>query len=238
MNMIPGTLEGYDCPLCLNRGYISVRKDGHTMSRVCSCMEIRRSIKRAQHSGLGKLLEDCTFESYETPEPWQKKAKEKASAYAENPEGWFVAAGRAGSGKTHLCTAICKVLLAKGRSVRYEMWRQSSQRIRAVAMDAEAKQELMEPLIGADVLYIDDFMKTAGGNSPTKADIELAFDVINARYNARATTILSTEWSIDGLLNLDEAMASRIVEMASKSTLLTFSGEGKNWRLHRFAEGR
>ena len=105
-------------------------------------------------------------------------------------------------------------------------------------MDAEAKQELMEPLIGADVLYIDDFMKTAGGNSPTKADIELAFDVINARYNARATTILSTEWSIDGLLNLDEAMASRIVEMASKSTLLTFSGEGKNWRLHRFAEGR
>lgn len=237
LNATPGHLEGYDCPFCLNRGHIYIRKDGHTTSRECSCMEIRRSIKRAQHSGLGKKLEDCTFERYETRELWQTKAKEKALAYAEDPAGWFVAAGKSGSGKTHLCTAICKVLLNKGRGVSYEMWRQSSQRIRAVAMDAEAKQKLMEPLIGADVLYIDDFLKTATGGTPTKADIELAFDIINARYNARATTILSTEWNIDGLLNLDEAMGSRIFEMTSRATLLTFSGDDKNWRLRRGSEG-
>lgn len=231
MNKIPGALTGYDCPHCLNRGFISIRQGGYTVSKECACMEIRRSIRRAERSGLGQLLEKCTFDSYETPEPWQARAKEQALAYVDSPVGWFVASGNSGSGKTHLCSAICRELLNRGRGVRYELWRQSSQKIRAVAMDAEAKAKLVEPLIGADVLYIDDFLKTANGTAPTKADVELAFDIIGARYNAKSTTILSTEWDIDGLMNLDEALGSRIYEMAGKTTFLTFTGDGKNWRL-------
>ena len=86
-------------------------------------MAIRRSIRRAEKSGLGDLLERHTFDRFQTPKPWQARAKQLAQDYAAAPNGWFVASGASGSGKTHLCTAICRRLLDDGRAVRYDLWR-------------------------------------------------------------------------------------------------------------------
>ncbi len=234
MNQLRGNLSGYDCPRCLNRGYYSVLRDGYIVSVECSCMEIRRSIRRAEKSGLGDLLQRCTFDAFETPEPWQMKAKKVAKEYSQAPAGLLVASGASGSGKTHLCTAVCKELLAAGRLVRYELWRVAAQRIKAAALDSDERKKLVDPLIGADVLYLDDFLKTANGTAPTKADVELAFDIVGARYNSMALTLLSTELPIENLLSLDEALGSRIYEMTgSGRSFLTFSGSGKNWRLRQ-----
>lgn len=99
-------------------------------------------------------------------------------------------------------------------------------------MDNAAREKLVSPIRNADVLYMDDFLKTATGEVPTKADIELAIDIIGARYNAKATTILSTELSVDALLSLDQAMGSRIYECTkSGARFLSIAGEGRNWRL-------
>lgn len=234
MNQTPGNLTGYDCPRCLNRGGSYKLENGYITFVQCSCEAIRRSIRRAKKSGLGDLLERHTFEAFQTPEPWQKEAKKLAQDYASAPSGWFVASGASGSGKTHLCTAICRQLLSDGRAVRYELWRETARKIKAAALDGDARSKLMDPLRNTEVLYLDDFLKTAKGAAPTQADIELAFDIIGARYDAKAMTILSTELTVDELLSLDEALGGRIYEMCHNGKqYLGFAGEGKNWRLRQ-----
>lgn len=232
MNQTPGNLGGYNCPRCLNRGYSAELRGRYIVSVECHCMAIRRSIRRAEKSGLGDLLERHTFEAFQTLEPWQARAKKLAQEYAAAPDGWFVSSGASGSGKTHLCTAVCKRLLDDGRSVRYELWRETAQKIKAAALDGDARSKLLNPLKNAEVLYLDDFLKTARGTAPTKADIELAFDIIGARYNTKALTLLSTELTVDELLSLDEALGGRIHEMCRKGAqYLSFAGDNKNWRL-------
>lgn len=164
-------------------------------------MAFRRSMRRAKESGLGDLLEKGTFDAFQTTERWQAQAKQMAQAYSVAPSAWFVVSGSSGAGKTHLCTAICRGLLAAGRAVRYELWRETAQKIKAATLDGDTRSKLVARLKNADVLYLDDFLKTAKGTVPTKADIEIAFDVIAGRYNTRATTILSTELSIGDLLS-------------------------------------
>ena len=234
MNQIPGNLTGYDCPKCLNRGYSAELRGGYIVSVECHCMAIRRSIRRAEKSGLGDLLERHTFDRFQTPKPWQARAKQLAQDYAAAPNGWFVASGASGSGKTHLWTAICRRLLDDGRAVRYDLWREMAQKIKAASLDGDARSKMMEPLKNAEVLYLDDFLKTARGTAPTKADIELAFDIIGARYNTKALTLLSTELTVDELLSLDVALGGRIHEMCRKGAqYLSFAGEEKNWRLRQ-----
>ena len=75
------------------------------------------------------------------------------------------------------------------------------------------------------VLYIDDFLK--GGASD--ADIRLAFEILNARYNdSKLKTIISSEMDLTAILNRDEALGGRIYERAKKNVL---RAPGKNWRL-------
>ncbi|MEY8404622.1 hypothetical protein AALA54_15050 [Oscillospiraceae bacterium 44-34] len=78
-------------------------------------MPTRKSIARMEKSGLGELLKRCTFGAYQTPIQWQKAAKKLAMDYSANPAGrWLVVSGCSGSGKTHLCTAVCGKLLKAG----------------------------------------------------------------------------------------------------------------------------
>lgn len=225
--------NGYDCPLCLNRGGSYKREGGYTIFVQCSCVAIRRSIRRAKDSGLGDLLEERTFERFQTPEPWQVKAKKLAQEYAAAPNGWFVTSGVSGSGKTHLCTAICKRFMDDGRAVHYEIWRETAQKIKAATLDGDTRSKLLAPLKNVEVLYLDDFLKTAKGTAPTKADIEIAIDIIGARYNAKNTlTLLSTELTVDELLSLEVSLGGRIHERCRKGAqYLSFVGDDKNWRL-------
>lgn len=239
-NATPGNLPGEHCPLCLNRGYIRERRDGHTISRECSCMPKRRSLLRIKKSGLGDMLERYTFQNYQTPEQWQRAAKEKAIAYTTDYAGkWFVAAGTVGSGKTHLCTAICGALMDAGLETRYMLWRDRAVQIKAVVNDSEAYSAMVDPLKRVPVLYIDDFIKAARDESGkikvTPGDINLAFEILNARYNKKnLVTIISTELPLDKIMDIDEAVGSRIFERA-KGYYLKFGSVGrkKNWRLHK-----
>ena len=112
-NSLPGKLGGYDCEKCLNRGFITVVRDGAEFVRVCECMKSRRSLREIEKSGLGEILEEYTFERFRTPEPWQQRAKAGAMDFVERGRGWFFMGGASGAGKTHLCTAICGELLRR-----------------------------------------------------------------------------------------------------------------------------
>lgn len=226
-NAEPGSLTGYDCKECLNRGDFMEASGNGTYFRECKCMAIRRGKRRMQKSGLSSLLNDYTLEKFKTQEKWQSAAKEKAIAYLSGDKNeWFVASGCVGSGKSHLCTAICKELMISGCDVQYMLWRDMGARLKASVNDREAYQKMIEPLKNANALYIDDFWK---GASVTDGDINLAFEILNHRYISGRRTIISTEKSIEKILNIDEATGSRIYQR-SKGYYLAFPA-GKNWRM-------
>lgn len=231
-NATEGTLQGLDCPICKNKGDIMVL-DPVTLERKvkdCQCMAQRRSLRYMARSGLSNVLDLYSWDRWQSKEPWQATALRLAKDYAAKPEGWFLAAGRPGTGKTHLCTAICGDLLKAGREVRYLLWREFSVQAKAVVNDDEAYRDLIEPYKRVQVLYLDDLFKQGKGTPPTAGDCNLAFELLNARYiDPRKLTIISTELSVDKLLDIDEAIGSRIYERA-KDHYLDLSGK-KNWRL-------
>jgi DNA replication protein DnaC len=232
-NRRPGGLAGKDCPECLNKGQIMIAyEDGSTAIRECGCMSWRRSVNRLERSGLKELVQRCRFDTFQAQESWQQEAKKTAEGYAADPAGrWFLATGRPGSGKTHLCVAICRELMLRGAEVRYMLWRDTVTRLKAVVNDAQEYARLMEPLKRVQVLYIDDLFKTGKGQAPTAADANVAFELLNARYVSREKlTILSTERSIEEMMDIDEAVGSRIYER-SRGCGIALEGEGKNWRL-------
>lgn len=232
VNSRSGGLKDFDCQECLNRGYFaSLDGEGRRVSIECRCMQKRRSIARAQKSGLGSMLERYTLDLWQTPEEWQKKAKEKAEEFVSDPGGhWFFMAGSVGTGKSHLCAAICKAFLERGLSVRYLLWRDVVVRAKAVVNDEAAYEQIIQPFKDIQVLYIDDLFKTGKGKEPTEGDTNFAFQLLNHRYNdPKKITILSSEWTAENLLSIDEAVGSRIYER-SKGFYLNVTGK-RNWRL-------
>lgn len=232
-NAVAGALEGPDCPLCLNRGYVvKLDERGGQTCAECSCMGRRRSLQRIRESGLQGQLERCTFERFETPEPWQAAMKQKARAFLSDNRGkWFVAAGAVGSGKSHICTAICGALLNAGLEVRFMSWRDEGGRIKAAVNDNGEYTRLIEPLKRVRVLYIDDLFKTPAGSAVTQGDVNLAFELLNSRYmDPRLVTVISSEKTIEEMLNIDEAVGSRIYER-SRDYYIRLAGQGMNWRL-------
>lgn len=225
-NRASGSLTDFDCPICHNKGFIAEARDGAMITRECECQAKRRSMRRIRYSGLADLMDVYTFQRFETPEEWQKTAKAKAMQYVTDGAGkWFFITGTPGTGKSHICTAIAGALMSGGKDLRYMLWRSDAARIKALITDAEAYAAELGKLKTAPVLYIDDFFK----GKITDADVNLAFELLNERYSRRRTmTLISTEKSMEELLDIDEAIGSRIYERSKGYCIRTGT---QNWRL-------
>ena len=231
-------LDGYDCPICKNKGviyrvgeYLGGYKE---IAGDCKCKPIRSSIMRMKRSGLEDVIKKYAFEKFEAAEPWQKAVKEKAMEFAQNADGWFFIGGQSGCGKTHICTAICRAKLLDGNEVYYMKWRDDISKLKAMALDAEEREKMLDKIKNTKVLYIDDLFKTGQNPDgtaprPTSADINLAFEIINHRYCKRdLITIISSEMEMADLIDIDEATGGRICERAI--TLNIAKDRSRNYR--------
>lgn len=233
--------DGYDCKICKNKAFVAklVENDNGTFSHCfaeCKCAEIRRSIMRMKRSGLKDIIKDYTFDRFIDTEPWQKTIKSAAIEYSMKPEGWFFLGGQSGCGKSHLCTAICRKFLLEGRSVQYMAWRDDIVKLKMLVNDPEYGQ-IISKYKNADVLYIDDLFKTgnvshSAAQKPTDADVNVAFEIINFRYNnPDLITIVSSELSEDELIEIDEATFGRIFERGKSISIA--KDRKRNYRLRK-----
>lgn len=232
MNSIDGTLTGYDCPKCKNRGYTAIlRNDGSFFTRECDCTAIRRCLSEMEKSGLKNIIKEKTFQAYQAAEGWQKSIKDGAMAYANDPKGWLLFCGQPGSGKTHLCVAVCRELLLNGREVRFMPWREKVSEIKGYSLDSEERGKILHELKTAQVLYIDDLFKVGSASNPTEADIAIAFEILNYRYNNHLATIISTEKLPEELAAIDEATGTRIVEKSKPNVYTIGRDMRRNYRM-------
>ena len=216
------------CSKCNDVGFF-FRKDeqGNLYSRECECQVRKRNIERLKRSGLVDLVRRYNFKNYKTPDKWYENTKASAKKFINDPAApWFYIAGHPGSGKTHLCTAICGQLIARSKEVRYMVWREAATTLKAMVMDSEEYKEELDKYLRPTILYIDDFFK----GSVTQADINLAFTILNHRYNnGRKQTIISSERPLFEIQEMDAAIAGRIFERANRGEYI-FKTPDRDWR--------
>lgn len=189
----------YACEQCKDTGYCGIK--------MCSCM--RRSLIAAgmESSGLSALMEQQSFENFSL-KYYGGNAEElrrmtdtlaRLRSYANEfaietdkpmPRSWLFLGGT-GLGKTHLSTAIAKVVIERGYDVYYNS---------AVGMisDFESKRfgngmavtgsDDTARYIDCDLLIIDDL----GTEVVNQFTVSCLYYVINTRLNLRRPMIIST----------------------------------------------
>lgn len=154
-------------------------------------------------------------------------AQDYVQRIAAGDPSWFIICGTPGCGKTTLCTTIFRAIVEGGKPGLYVSWREFARRAKAVGNDRDDFREETEPLKNTPLLYLDDFWK--GEIRP--ADVHLAFELINARYISKKPTILSSENTLEAILRGDEAIGSRLFEMAGGYYM--DCSRARNWRTAR-----
>ena len=229
--------DGYNCNKCMNRGYTAkaVKRGDMWYERFdeCSCMKVRQSIARMKASGLEKSIRDQRLDTFKADAPWQAAMLEAAKAYLEDgvqSGAWLYIGGQAGSGKTHICTAVARELLLSGHEVRYVIWEQIKKELKAIINEPEYA-DAMGKLERCEILYIDDLFKPVKDMEPTKADMQIAFELFNYRYANRMPTIISSELVFDDIYAIDQATEGRIRERCGdKYNVMVEREDSRNMR--------
>lgn len=206
------------CSICKGEGYIWGLRDGYDAVSECECqtgLKVERYLKNS-----GVKIEEYREKSLDTFLPDTKEAntmKSLAIKFLEDEQalglGYF---GNSGTGKTHICIAVCQELTKKKLMPHlYFAYRKEIQQLKAAFYDQEEFNRLMGRWTGCRVLYVDDFLKFAqdrNGN-PQIQDLQIMFDIINTRYLNKSITIYSSEYTLNDIKKIDAALASRIYEM-------------------------
>lgn len=228
---LPPTEDGFFCPKCKNKRLIGTVEyvDGiyYQSTIPCECQERLKAEKNIKASGLD--VEDKTLDKFKADESWQKDMLDKAWKFINNTGRCYYVGGQTGAGKTHICSGIAWELAKRGKSLLYFGWADEASQL--TTYSNEARFDRLSELAKVDLLYIDDFLKPHG-DGYNRAEIGLAFDIIDRRYRDRSkSTIISSELTIKKMVSIDQATAGRIVEMAGEYISTISADPKKNYRL-------
>lgn len=222
-------IDGYNCDECKNKGHLWIVNDNEILQRYChNCKPIRDSLKILRESG----LVNCTFKNFVCSEEWQKKIIIRCKEFVKNTKGeWLFIGGQSGSGKTHLCTsALRELVFAYHVSVALFKWQETAKRLKQIVNDISYTSEIAV-YKNAKVLYIDDFFKVKKGEKVTAADVNLAYELLDYRYCNNLLTIISSEFSLGEIIDIDEAVGGRIKQRAKNYVMYIDIDKSKNYRL-------
>jgi DNA replication protein DnaC len=228
-------MKEYECEKCKDTGWIVYSDEmNREFARKCECFPMREAKRYMLASGISEEFRSKGFKNFDTFENDQLvNAKQKAIGYFQNfgkTEGTrhnsILFYGQVGSGKTHLGTAISSNLMSRGIAVTYMPYRNAVTKIKQLLTDEGAYTREVLGYCTARVLYIDDFLK----GKITESDINIMYEIVNHRYMNNLPMIISTEKSTEELLEFDEAIGSRIIEMC-RGNIVQFLGKELNYRL-------
>lgn len=240
----------YDCEVCKDKGRYLKRKqsvnpfsnepeffkDGspimHDVMVECECFEKineRKHIQKLMKSSeITEEFRKLGFGNFTTEGKSQLviDAYECALEYYQsfdqikgNRQNSIALLGQPGSGKTHLLTAIANNLIQKKKvQVFYFPYVEGFNDLKN---DFDVLEEKTVRMKSSEVLFIDDLFKPARKKPrATEWQVEQMYGVINHRYLNHKPILVSSELSVDEIMNIDEALATRIHEMCKDFELL------------------
>lgn len=224
----------YNCPICKDSLIIFVDQDGHKVARDCECAAAIYSKRRMRASGVSDDDINRGFNDFKTlGEVELENIKQKAFNYFLTFRGKMLdrnnsllLSGKPGRGKTTLGFAVFNNILKNGTPALYVSYREMITLLKQIRTDETKFNKEFSKYSRAKVLFLDDLFK----GEVTKADKDIMYELINYRYLKRLPMIISTEKTQDELLDIDEALGSRIIEMC-KGNIVVFSDNLPNYRL-------
>jgi DNA replication protein DnaC len=187
-------------------------------------------------SGLEDCINEYRFDNFKTDMDYRKQMYELSQKYVNQDKQRFLyLSGQPGCGKTHLGTAICGYHVDRGESMMYVIHSSMLNDLKANLNDDEYA-EILRKYGGTSRVYLDDFFKPTKderGNTrpPTASDIARTFEVINLRAVKNLTTVITSERSLEDIIQLDEALGSRIKQRCGEFAMEISRKEGRNYRL-------
>ena len=221
----------YKCTKCRDMTFII--DDGVAIP--CECRALRVAEDILKKSGIGKEFRNKRFDNFDFSRNMAvmqgyKSAMEYENQFLDIENTRFnsiMFLGQVGSGKTHLSMAIANELMDRGIGVIYMGYRDSITNIKQNMLDSVYYNRVMNRYKGARVLFIDDLFK----GKITESDINIMFELINHRYFNNLPMIVSSELSVGRLLDIDEALGSRLIEM-TKGRVVELRGKELNYRIY------
>ena len=190
------------CSICGGVGLVRVVDAGGLwVSRPCECQDAEREARRLAAARIPERYRDCTldtFEIYHEADPSLRDALRTARRFVEEyPVGTagkgLLFTGSMGVGKTHLAVGVLQRLVrergARGLFCDYRELLKSIQN----SYNPEVRTtelELLKPVFSAEVLVLDDL----GAQKPNEWVWDTVALILNARYNDRQTTIITTNY--------------------------------------------
>ena len=231
--------DKYNCPICRDDGWFPYMLGGYEVFIECECRKKSRAVERMDNSGIIEEDRCKTLDDFKTfGERPLMAAKEKVKSYMdsfseikENRNNSLLLMGASGRGKTMLgIIASMHIINNHDTGLRYVPYRNMITRLKQIITDEYSYNDEIGKIISAPVLFIDDLFK----GKITESDINIMYEIINARYLERKPMIISTEKTLYGLTDIDEAIGSRIIEM-SKGHIVQFDKTTPNYRTERGA---
>lgn len=227
----PPEEKEYQCEKCKDTGLIKLEKDGQTKVMYCPDCKKKRDLGRwLSQSGVSKNdYNRYKMTAFLTDTKESSRMADMARRFLNDKNakgiGYF---GRSGTGKTHICIAICQEMK---KEHHYWQYRTQIQRLKAVMYkDLDQYEELLKIPKTSTCLYIDDLFKGAWINGEmANQDLQIMFDIIDARYINGLQTIVSSEYKLNQIAGEDEAIGSRLYEMLNPYILHV---SGKNRRIN------
>lgn len=190
----------YECPICSDSGFV----DG----KMCACMKKELVMAGCESSGMGHLMRTQSFDNFSLDYYARNKAEygemernlsvalRFSEGFSGRGSGNLLLMGGTGLGKTHLCSAMARVIIERGYDVYYtgaqgmisdferERFGNSSG---GFASGGEDTSRYFE----CDLLIIDDL----GTEVTNQFTVACLFNIINTRLSQGMPTIINTNLS-------------------------------------------
>lgn len=224
---------GVECELCGNKGRI-ITYDAEAKAKnvfPCTCEPRRRTIEHLMNLGLWEQVRRCRIDNFVIRQDHQQIMASTAQRFvADASATGLLFSGQPGCGKTHLSNWIFGQL-SSGRSLRgrYMNWLSAVRDIKAAAQNGDSS--VFDSWKTAPLLYLDDFLKVRSGSTPSDADVKLAFELMNFRLERKLLTVISSEWALEEIMGIDEALAGRIRQLCGAYVVHVARDAKKDFRI-------
>jgi DNA replication protein DnaC len=187
--------------MCDDTGWKTIEVDGVSRVARCDCWLLASAQRLEREADIPSRYKNCDLDNFHDYNDSLSKAVGRARRFVtEFPivDRGLLFIGRPGIGKTHLAIACLKLgAHARGlHGIFYDtrlLLRRIRQSYDPVTRTTETERDVVNPVIGADLLVLDDI----GAERATEWVEEMLHLIVNTRYNERRPTIFTTNYPIE-----------------------------------------
>jgi len=196
------------CTVCQGSGYFFETDEfGYRLATPCACRDLAKRARmftdanipaRYESAQFGRILTDKGASDIVTA---KRQAWRFAREYEPGAPG-ILLYGTVGTGKTYLTAAILRYLiLSRGVRARFIEFMHLLSDLRATFGDRGQAEVVMRPLVEVPLLVIDELGKGRGSDW----ELNVLDELISKRYNARRTTVFTTNYGIESQIQNGES---------------------------------